>query len=236
MKYMGDVLGMCYEKSEAEAQLPHRESASDPSTSAEGIEAMDSHNTGALASANAVAQDNKRVPVSKRMRFEIFKRDGFECQYCGATPPGVLLHCDHIEPVSRGGKTEMDNLVTACEACNQGKSDILLSVVPQSLASRAAEVAEREAQIAGYQAILKDKRDRLGSDAQEVLELFCKFWGRDGIPRSHFVSIKNFVEKLGLDECIGAVDLSLKMYSYNRAFLYFCGICWRKIKERDGEA
>ena len=47
-------------------------------------------------------QDQKpvRVAISKRLRFEVFKRDRFECQYCGQTPPAVILHCDHIIPVS----------------------------------------------------------------------------------------------------------------------------------------
>lgn len=177
-----------------------------------------------------------RVPVSKRMRFEVFKRDSFECQYCGATPPGVLLHCDHIEPVSKGGKTEMDNLVTACEACNQGKSDIPLGVVPQSLADRATDVAEREAQIAGYQAILKGRRERLDADAQQILEIFCVAYGRDGIPRADFTSIKRFIDNLGLDECISAAEsASGKFYSgYERSFRYFCGICWAKIREAEG--
>lgn len=34
----------------------------------------------------------KRKSISKKVRFEVFKRDGFSCQYCGATPPGALLH------------------------------------------------------------------------------------------------------------------------------------------------
>lgn len=44
-----------------------------------------------------------RKAISKKTRFEVFKRDRFTCQYCGATPPGVLLHIDHIHPVAEGG-------------------------------------------------------------------------------------------------------------------------------------
>lgn len=61
--------------------------------------------------------------VSKKLRFEVFKRDEFTCQYCGAQPPGSVLECDHIEPLAKGGKTTADNLITACEACNRGKGD-----------------------------------------------------------------------------------------------------------------
>lgn len=55
-----------------------------------------------------------RSAIGKKLRFEIFKRDGFACQYCGATPPGALLEIDHIHPVSSGGSNESDNLITAC--------------------------------------------------------------------------------------------------------------------------
>lgn len=57
------------------------------------------------------------------MRFEVFHRDHFTCQYCGAQPPDVVLVCDHIIPVAKGGLTSAENLVTACEGCNAGKSD-----------------------------------------------------------------------------------------------------------------
>jgi len=65
----------------------------------------------------------------QRLRFEVLKRDGFTCRYCGRTPTrhGVEIQIDHILPRARGGKDELDNLITACADCNQGKADGLLS-------------------------------------------------------------------------------------------------------------
>ena len=63
------------------------------------------------------------MSLSKRTRFEIFKRDGFTCQYCGQRPPDVVLEVDHIDPCSNGGSDEEINLITSCFACNRGKSD-----------------------------------------------------------------------------------------------------------------
>ena len=63
-----------------------------------------------------------RKAISKKDRFEIFKRDGFTCQYCGLQPPEVVLHVDHIVPVSKGGNNDPMNLITACRECNQGKA------------------------------------------------------------------------------------------------------------------
>ena len=69
----------------------------------------------------------KRKSISKRVRFEVFKRDAFTCQYCGKSAPDVILHLDHIKPVSKGGNNGILNLVTSCQSCNSGKSDIELS-------------------------------------------------------------------------------------------------------------
>lgn len=78
----------------------------------------------------------KRKSVSKKTRFDVFKRDSFKCQYCGSHPPSVILHVDHIKPVADGGENEIDNLVTACESCNLGKGARLLSAIPETLAKK----------------------------------------------------------------------------------------------------
>lgn len=63
----------------------------------------------------------KRKGLSKKTRFEVFKRDSFTCQYCGAQAPDAVLVVDHINPVAGGGENDIMNLVTSCEPCNQGK-------------------------------------------------------------------------------------------------------------------
>ena len=45
----------------------------------------------------------KRKPLTRKQRFEIFKRDGFACLYCGRKAPEVELQVDHIVPVVAGG-------------------------------------------------------------------------------------------------------------------------------------
>lgn len=63
----------------------------------------------------------KRQSISKKVRFEVFKRDSFQCQYCGRSAPEVLLHIDHIKPVAEDGTNDIFNLVAACADCNLGK-------------------------------------------------------------------------------------------------------------------
>lgn len=65
--------------------------------------------------------------VSKKVRFAVFNRDNFTCQYCGRKPPLVVLQCDHQVPVARGGSDDPSNLITACFDCNNGKSDTPLA-------------------------------------------------------------------------------------------------------------
>ena len=69
--------------------------------------------------------------VSKflKLRFYIFNRDNFTCQYCGRNikKDNIKLHCDHIIPKIKGGKDIPGNLITSCEDCNLGKSDCLLN-------------------------------------------------------------------------------------------------------------
>jgi len=61
-----------------------------------------------------------------KLRFEIFKRDNFTCQYCGRKAPNCELQIDHKIPSSKGGKNEENNYITACKECNLGKGDSLL--------------------------------------------------------------------------------------------------------------
>ena len=59
--------------------------------------------------------------IGYALRFQVLRRDGFTCQYCGRKPPEVKLHIDHVTPWSAGGLNTLNNLRTSCEACNLGK-------------------------------------------------------------------------------------------------------------------
>jgi len=175
----------------------------------------------------------KRKQIGKKLRFEIFKRDGFVCQYCGATPPSVILHVDHINPVAEGGGNEPDNLITACEACNLGKGARSLSGAPKTLKEKAAEVAEREEQLRGYNRILKARADRIEEEAWVVAAaLECKK-SVDSYNRANLLSIKRFLERLPFSEVMDAAEIAAARFSYSktREFKYFCGVCWSKIRE-----
>lgn len=60
----------------------------------------------------------KRVAFS---RLNIFLRDNFTCQYCGNRFHADELTFDHVTPRALGGKTNFENIVSACVPCNTSK-------------------------------------------------------------------------------------------------------------------
>ena len=51
-------------------------------------------------------------------RFNVFLRDRWQCQYCANTFKTHELTFDHVIPRSRGGRTNWENIVAACQKCN----------------------------------------------------------------------------------------------------------------------
>lgn len=173
-----------------------------------------------------------RIQISKKTRFDVFKRDQFQCAYCGAHPSEtVLLEVDHIHPVAGGGTNDIDNLVTACWDCNRGKGAGLLTTIPQSLEDKAAQVAEREAQIRAYYEILELRKERKDEEMWSVADIFMERFADDSIHKDRIVSIRMFLERLNVFAVREAMEIACaKKYSPVPAFKYFCGICWNKIK------
>jgi HNH endonuclease len=174
------------------------------------------------------------MSISKRLRFDTFKRDEFQCVYCGAHPPDALLEVDHVRPVADGGENDADNLVTACSECNRGKGSELLSNVPQSLSDKAAETLERETQLRAYYEILQAKKDRRDDELWSIADVYMERFGDDSIQRSRLASIRTFLDRLDYFQVLEAMEVATrKMYHRGSAFRYFCGICWRNIKGAD---
>lgn len=178
------------------------------------------------------------MAISKRLRFEIFRRDNHTCRYCGASAPGVVLVVDHVMPRSLGGKPEPSNLVTACEPCNNGKT----SITPDSPVvddvrrdairwARAMEAAAeihrakreaREAYVAYFIALWNDWG--YGPNKQTKLPLDDDW--HSGIERF-------FEYGLEPDDLAYAVRTAMQNNKVvpERTYRYFCGICWNMLKD-----
>jgi hypothetical protein len=70
------------------------------------------------------------MAVSKRLRYEILRRDNHACRYCGATAPDVKLNVDHVIPQALGGSNAPTNLVASCVDCNAGKTSSMPNATP----------------------------------------------------------------------------------------------------------
>lgn len=180
------------------------------------------------------------MAVSTRTRFEIFKRDKFTCQYCGRTPPSVVLHVDHIEAVSTGGSDKAENLVTACQDCNLGKSNVPLSQVPKPLKEIAKERTEKRKQLEAYHAMLQSERDAEDAIIYELSVYWCNLTASDADKDKRILndrsaeSVRIFLKKLDKFTVMDAMKRSVYRFDDgNRNFRYFCGICWKTIKKNE---
>ena len=183
----------------------------------------------------------KRKSLSKKLRFEIFKRDSFTCQYCGCHPPGIVLEIDHVIPVSEGGENDEENLVTSCFDCNRGKSNRSLASTPESIAARMEREKEIEAQVKAYTKLIRERKERVESEAWQVVSVFCEEHGDQekfeagelSINKDWFKSVKRFISLIGLMEALEAMEIAVEKFPWSetKCFKYFCGICWRKVKD-----
>lgn len=84
-----------------------------------------------------------RVSVPRRTvqfsRTNVYRRDGYMCQYCVRSFPVSMLTFDHVVPRSRGGQTTWENIVTSCEECNRQKGDLTPREANMPLAKKPKE-------------------------------------------------------------------------------------------------
>lgn len=174
----------------------------------------------------------KRKAISKKMRFDVLKRDSFTCQYCGSQPPDVILHLDHIKPVSKGGKNTMLNLVTSCSECNLGKSDTELSddSALKKQQSQTALLAEKKAQIE----MMVEWRESLENSEQllvdSIVDLINKLMVNYSVNENGEQEIRKQVIKRGYQEVYDSVKLH---YSRCKTLDIFCDTWSKGLNAKD---
>lgn len=180
------------------------------------------------------------MAVSRRLRFEVLRRDGHTCRYCGAQAPDVPLTVDHVIPVALGGGDDPTNLVTACQDCNAGKSstspdDALVADVDASalLFARAVERATEmhRAELDATSRILDEFEEewnawQFGSDDNPV---------HADLPIDWRSIVGGYIAQgLTLDDLVELTDRSMsnRRIWIDRIFRYFCGCCKNRIADR----
>lgn len=172
------------------------------------------------------------MAITKRKRFEVFKRDRFTCCYCGRAPPVVILEVDHVVPRSRGGNDGPTNLITSCRDCNRGKADIPLSDVIPGLQERIAEGQERLAQLKAYNRLAKAEERERNKGVEEIRGVL----GWDQLDAAETGSIRLFLQRLPLHEVAEAASIAASKRGPGPStslWKYFCGVCWTKIKRAE---
>lgn len=182
----------------------------------------------------------ERKPISKKIRFEVLKRDKFTCQYCGRSVPDVILQIDHIQPVSKGGSNDIMNLVTSCRDCNLGKGARKLSddTVVKKQQKRIMELAEKNEQLEMF---LKWREELQGIEDKEVeaiddlissiSEWKCNENGKK--------KIKKWLKSFSMQLIMEAIDIAFDNYydgtseSWDVAFNKVGGICNNKSRGQD---
>lgn len=155
----------------------------------------------------------QRKHISRSARFEVFKRDSFACQYCGASAPTVLLVIDHIKPVAEGGDNDITNLITACQPCNAGKGARELNdhSVIERQKKQLDDLSERRAQLEMMMEwrkgllSLEDEKFRI---IESVISCKAQFVPNE-IGRQ---KILKWMKKYEVDEILGAVDTAFLQY------------------------
>lgn len=150
----------------------------------------------------------KRKAMGDKLRFEVFKRDQFKCQYCGKAAPEVVLHVDHINPVSKGGDNDILNLVTSCVDCNSGKSNRLLTdnTIIEKQRKMLEELDERRKQLR----MMLDWREELKGFDDEVVQSVAQYIEEKIYPAKvneiGMKEISTWLKRFELSELLQAID------------------------------
>lgn len=177
------------------------------------------------------------MAVSRTLRFQVLRRDGHACSYCGARAPDARLTVDHVIPVALGGSDEPDNLTTACTDCNGGK------------AAAPADAAIVDAVAANYQQYMQVMHELAERDASIepdcgwFEEVWCSYTDRWGahpyLPDNWQSSIRTWIARgLTRNDITTAAERALRVNIRERdaEFRYMAGTLWRILTAREEEA
>ena len=169
----------------------------------------------------------ERKSISKKIRFEVFKRDAFTCQYCGRTAPEVILEIDHINPVANGGNNDLMNLITSCYDCNRGKGKRTLTD-KEELKKQHEQLKCLNKQREQLKMMVEWKTELMKFDDEQIdiiqdvfNSVFDGTFTDEGRKR-----IGKEIKRYGFDEVYESTNISISQYDdANKAFNYIARIC-----------
>lgn len=172
-----------------------------------------------------------------KIRFDIFKRDNFTCQYCGRKTPEIILELDHIVPRSKGGLDELHNLITSCYECNRGKGAEPLSKIKtrKDLKGDLYLLAEKELQLKEYYKLREKVEKRIRKEVSEIASyFFSKEDTAFAFPYER--DIKQFLKIFTKYDIMEAIDIArakLPRGDDRNRYRYMCGVLHTKRRAKD---
>ena len=180
------------------------------------------------------------MAISKRVRYEILRRDNNTCRYCHAIDTPLTI--DHVVPTVLGGTDDPSNLVAACKDCNAGKS----SSSPD--AATVAQVSDEQLRW-GRAVQLAAQRALTEHDALlERLDPFFDYWYslvpgfRRGNPRwelpSNWAGLVAGLLAAGMPDALitDSMRIALTTRGVDDRFRYFLGIARNRLAELHEQA
>ncbi|MCZ9631334.1 HNH endonuclease [Rhodococcus sp. BH5] len=173
------------------------------------------------------------MAVSKRLRFEVLRRDSYTCRYCGASAPDVKIVVDHVIATALGGSDDPSNLVAACFDCNSGKSATPVD------AATVADVSEKALHWSIAMEMAANRRADSESQKRARNERFETEWilaaphqfSSTQLPIDWRSSLDQFA-RAGLSDrdMIELIPRAMGAATANK-WKYFCGCCWTVARE-----
>lgn len=186
----------------------------------------------------------KRKTLSKKTRFEVFKRDNFTCQYCGRTAPDVVLEIDHIKPIKDGGENDILNLITACFDCNRGKGKRKLSQ-NEEIKKQQEMLKQLNKKREQLEMMLKWKKEleSLDDDMVDKIENVLYEATKNRFSKIGRIRCLKNIKKFGFEEVYECAKISIDQYlieddeeSISKVFDYIGKICYNRAKQKENPA
>lgn len=182
----------------------------------------------------------KRKQISKKLRFEVFKRDSFTCQYCGRKAPDVVLEVDHITPIAEGGKNTMLNLITSCQECNRGKGKILLTE-HQTLEKERKQLEDMQKRKEQLQMMFEWQNDLMQMEEEQIDFIEKILCVQDDETTESFTEdgrsgMRRLINRFGFETILESAKIAKRQYADSiERYRKLGGIAWNITHKDDNE-
>lgn len=179
------------------------------------------------------------MAVTKRIRFEVLRRDEFTCRYCRSRDNALTV--DHVVPVALGGSDDPSNLVAACKDCNAGKASASPdeAMVAQVEADALRWASAMEVVVGRRRAARRAVDEYSAAAAGAWLDEFDGLYRAPELPADAEQSFEAFYARgLPIEELSHAIRVAARNKNVGtwEKWRYFCGVAWKKLTAIQDEA